>query len=70
MKHIDDIWFSTMSGLIGIVIVEDERTQERKAYIGVGEGHDDKLDIKRIMDFGAPFRIEKVAEIMKAMGAK
>lgn len=73
MKPIDAIWFSNMTstaGIVGIVVVEDEKTKERKAYIGIGEGNDEKLDTKRIMDFGSPFRIERVAEILNAKGVK
>lgn len=64
MEIIDDMWFSTSEGVIGIVVIEDEVTQERRALIGVASGHDMKLDTTTIVAWGNPFSVAAAARII------
>lgn len=54
MKVQADYWFSDMmGGHTGIVCAEDERTKERKVYIGTGEvGLSHESDIQRVLAYG------------------
>lgn len=65
MKIIDVIWFTQMGSLapIGIVIGENEVTNERMAYIGSGFGNDERTDEKHIMDTGAKLRLPVLMRI-------
>jgi len=67
MKIIDNTWFN---GTIGIVIVESEATKERKAYIGVGEGHDENRDIQSIANHGTPVLVETLKRLVEKMEGK
>ncbi len=53
MKTITAIWFTNPSGTVGIVVVENEVTGERKVYVGAASGLDEKADTKYIMEFGS-----------------
>jgi len=68
MKVQDAIWFTTGNGeCIGIVYGTDH-IGTRKAYIGVGDGHDEGLDVQLIVDRGAKVfdtGLEKVLEYLK-----
>jgi hypothetical protein len=46
VTDIDDVWF----GNIGIVVIEDDLTKERKAYIGVGGGVCKEADMDACLD--------------------
>lgn len=52
------IWFTHGSNAIGIVIINNSRTKERSAYIGVGGGSSIKQDIQDIADHGITFPVE------------
>lgn len=59
-------WFSPMgSGIIGIVVGEDDVTGETKAYIGVGTGESAAVDSKRINEWGAKITPERAKELIK-----
>lgn len=53
---------------IGVVVVEDEITHERKGYIGIGNGIDEKADIRRVLDWGSPIIPRIIEEITADMG--
>jgi len=57
MKIIDAMWFTQMAstGTIGLVVVEDEITGERKSYIGSASGLDATTDAEHIAQTGAKF---------------
>lgn len=63
------IWFTPggQSQCIGIVIGEDEKTHEKKAYIGLGQGHDEQSDIRHILDWGAKVSREILEQMLKAL---
>ncbi len=42
MKVIETLWFTNINGVIGIVIIEEDVTGDRKAYIGPASGTDEK----------------------------
>jgi hypothetical protein len=54
----DVLWFTpggpnTDGKCIGIVLTTDAITNQQKAYIGLGNGKDEKADIELITDWGA-----------------
>ena len=57
MKIVEAIWFSPgyQPGTIGIVLVDTGF--EKKAYIGAGDGIDEKTDIEKIASHGARFHL-------------
>lgn len=55
-------WFTTMNNhLIGIIIVENEI--EQRAYIGVGNGDDERADVEYIKEYGTPYPLESAKQI-------
>ena len=55
-------WF-TGRETIGIVVTENE-VKERKAYIGVGLGKNEKEDAESISHYGSKIRIEILEKIL------
>ncbi len=53
---VDSVWFNN----IGIVLVEDKASKERKAYIGNSGGFVQKEDERHIAEHGIPLPIEAV----------
>lgn len=52
-KIINSLWFCPMGGeCIGIIVIENN-TGERKAYIGAGDGRDEGIDAQKIANGGA-----------------
>ncbi len=49
MKVIETLWFSNIAGCIGIVVIEEDVTGDRKAYIGPISGTDEKADTEQIL---------------------
>ena len=52
-KVIDDYWFTPMAGTVGVVLMENE-TGQKKAYIKKVTGIDREQDIQEILDWGTP----------------
>lgn len=66
MKIKDTIWFTTGRGeTVGIVLAEDDVTGIPKAYIGVGDGRNEDVDIKQISEWGAKLQLTDLAMIQK-----
>ena len=63
MKIVDVIWFSNSLGYLGIVVVEDAGTFERRAYIGRATGIDEGDDVHDILDWGSSFTLEMLKRI-------
>ena len=63
MKVIDTLWFTNNKGTVGIVILEEDITGDRKAYIGVVPGGDEKADTEAIIDWGNPFSLNTAQRI-------
>jgi len=63
MKVIDTIWFNNRDGCIGIVVVEEDVTGDRKAYIGPASGTNGKRDTEAILAWGNKFSLETAARI-------
>lgn len=57
-KIVDKLWFTNMKGTLGIVVLEEDITNERKAYIGVVSGNDEKADTEDIISWGNKFDVE------------
>jgi len=74
MKVLHSYWFSDMSGgHMGIVVGEDERTKERKAYIGIAGGHNQEDDIAAIAARGqkvSPAILEEILGKLKPQKSK
>lgn len=66
MKILDSIWFTPFgsTGCIGIVIGEDEVTNEIKTYIGNSGGVDMEFDIRQIARNGAKLHIDNVIDFL------
>jgi hypothetical protein len=69
MKMIEKFWFSGLT-TVGIVIGEDERTKERKAYIGECSGGSEASDAKHILEYGAKVNPEQLENILAALKNK
>ena len=67
MKVIDTIWFSDLDGPVGIVIVEDFVTQQRRAYIGRAGGLSHDADAQRILASGSRFHFATAMQIAHAL---
>ena len=61
MEIIDYIWFTT-SKTVGIVLVKDPY-DGYKAYIGVGEGHNELDDVTYITKWGNKFPLEAAKKL-------
>lgn len=62
MKNLTAYWF-TGNHNIGIVTGEDDRTDVRKAYIGVVPGFNEEADIKLIASTGSPVDPRQIIQI-------
>lgn len=58
MKVIETLWFTNKDGCIGIVVVEEDVTGDRKAYIGPASGTDEKADAEQILAWGNKFSLD------------
>lgn len=67
MKVTGAYWFSSMTGTCGIVVGEDERTGEKKGYIGIVNGQDEKADVDRIRQSGSPVSAAVMREIAEKL---
>jgi len=63
MKVIETLWFTNLDGVVGIVIIEEDVTGDRKAYIGSADGHDTKADTDKILAFGNKFSLDTAQRI-------
>lgn len=63
MKVIDSMWFINNKGTAGIVLIEEDITGARMAYIGVASGEDEKADNEVIMAYGSPLSLDAVKRI-------
>ena len=63
MKFVDDIWFESVLGTVGVIVGEDNVTHQRKAYIGIGSGTDLWKDIQTIAENGCPLTPEIASRI-------
>ena len=58
MKIVEKLWFTNEQGTIGIIIIEENFTQDRKAYIGIGKGKDEQKDAEAILAWGNKFSLD------------
>lgn len=71
VKVIDSIWFTNGTGLgvgacVGIIIIEDD-SGKRKAYVGIGNGVDEKADADRIVAWGTKFYLKTAQRIQQGL---
>ena len=67
MKIIGSVWFSSLQAtsnnkIIGIVLIDNGRSE--KAYIGFGDGIDQKEDEKLIAKVGGVFPLKQAKELI------
>jgi len=70
MKVIETLWFTNRDGCIGIVIIEEDVTGDRKAYIGPGSGHNQKADTEQIMAWGNKFSLDTALRLRHLLTEK
>lgn len=81
MKTIETLWFTNIDGCIGIVVVEEDVTGDRKAYIGLGKryaladlclgkGIDEKADIERILARSNKFPLDTALRLRHLLTEK
>ena len=63
MKVIDTLWFTNINGTVGIVTIEEDVTGDRKAYISVVPGEDEKADTETIIAWGNKFSLDTLKQI-------
>lgn len=59
-------WFNSMEGTIGMVVMKNA-AGEVKAYIGRGDGVDEKADAERIARHGAPVSPLQLIDALKEL---
>jgi len=62
---IDTFWFSGLE-TIGIVVIENP-TGERKAYVGKANGFNEGADKQKIMNNGSKMYVEQLEQIVKLL---
>lgn len=73
MKVIDSLWFTNFDGCIGIIVIEEDVTGDRKAYIGPASGKDEKTDTEKVLAWGNKFSIgtaERILHFLKGEDKK
>ncbi len=70
MKIIETLWFNSFGGTVGIVIVEEDNTKDRKAYIGSASGTNESADTDHIINFGLPFSLDTAKRMVYLLGGK
>lgn len=58
-------WFPTSTGLIGIIIAQDNITEETKYYMGVGVGINEQDDVKTILERGTKLNFNRMRNIFR-----
>jgi len=70
MKVIEVLWFTNSEGCIGIVVVEEDVTRSRKAYISPVSGTDEKADTEQILAWGNKFSLDTAQRITSLLTGK
>ena len=65
-KILEALWFHNClnPGPVGLVLIEDRLTGDRKVYIGQSPGQDKPTDAKLIANYGAPVKIDETIEFL------
>ena len=70
MKVIETLWFTNLKGCIGIVVVEEDVTGDRKAYIGVVDGLNEQTDREALLAWGNKFFIDTALRLRHLLTEK
>ncbi len=70
MKIIDTLWFTGTTGVVGIVVGDDETTGKRKGFIGLASGIDEKADTDHIVSWGNPFTLDAAKQLVGLLEKK
>ena len=60
-------WFCNLFGCVGVIVVDDLVTGERRAYIGTGQGENEQVDIDYICEWGQELHMFTLREIEREM---
>jgi hypothetical protein len=66
MKVISDTWF----GKVGIVVTDSPEFEIRDAFIGIGQGNDEKADIEKIVAWGNHLPLVYLKELVAQLEKK
>lgn len=67
MKVIEKLWFTNNQGTIAIIIIEEDITRDRKAYIGIGKGKNEESDTQNIIAWGNKFSLEMAKYLVRSL---
>jgi len=67
VKIIDTLWFTNRKGTVGLVIIEEDNTHDRKGYIGVVEGQSEAVDTEELLAWGNKFSLGTAEDIVKKL---
>lgn len=62
-RIVDKVWFNNSKGALGIIVIEEDITQKKKAYISAVEGRNEAIDTQNIIDYGSTFSLEVVKRL-------
>jgi len=65
MKEVANYWFTSPGGVCGIVVVEDESTEERQAYLCESNEVDYKIDREGVLALGSKLPNATIEDILK-----
>ena len=69
-RVVDTLWFTNMKGVIGIVILAEDVTNDRKAYISVVDGHDQNVDTQTVISYGNPLSVDTIERLLYGLGER
>ncbi len=70
MRVIEVFWFNGFKGSCGIVLGEEDNTHDPVAYVGVIEGHDERVDAESIAAWGSKLRKDTALRILNHLSKK
>lgn len=65
----ETLWFTTMDGLLGVVLTKDNLGIKR-VYIGQASGHDSEGDVKHILEWGTTVPLPMAERIVNWLKSK
>ena len=67
MKIVETLYFTTRRGTVGLVIIEEDNTHDRKGYIGVVEGKSEVVDREELLAWGHKFSLSTAEDIARRL---
>ena len=69
-KIIHSVWFSNWKGTIGIVVTEGGVPGSRRAYIGVVDGKDERVNAQSVAFYGSKLTLRVARELVGILEKK